>query len=693
MKFIFSISLLLTCAAFSLVNAQTSAPMSPSPMATAATIVPTLTGKIITPVPTTSVKAETTATLATLPEVEVYGQLASLSDKTLSDAELENVKNTADLSAALDHLSGLETQGEGFGKTWSALAIRGQSFRDTLVLVNGVRVPESFNLGDIPTDSIEKVEVLEGPQALVYGSDAIGGVVNIVTKTDEPMPTSLSTSQGDFNTYQFRASTGSFDVGSVHNVLSGSWYTTDGYLATATAADTSGTTVTLGFTDEVHWDINHTASWKIDGDQYSLSSGFFRHIGSAPDSDNVIAAGTDQYDLDGRQDAWGAQSVLNITHPLGSGWTLSPTLYGNYSSVIRSNPIGADPTSGVYYPYLNQYLNYGAQAYLSGDAGGLFKKVNIGIEARNESLWSGLYGDVSREVGSFLLDATLGLADNLRLDLANHVDYYTDFGWSDNPTGALVLDVDKDWQWHLSAGKGYKVPTFDELYLPYTDFADLPPDLLAQFQNSPFASTWNGVKGNPNLAPEDAINSELGTDIHLGDLLVQLNGFANYYNDLINPAVDPSDNFWTYVNIDHALFIGTENSLRLKLTDWLTPSTTVTWLSATDQNGNDIQGRLHFKWTLGAEIKPEKQWSLELTGRYVEQYPVIAQYLTDFQQTNGIPVSPGNYWDTSIDAKFTVSPHLKGFLSVENVLNQTMASLQGISLPGRYEEAGLQADF
>ncbi len=693
MKVIFSVALMLIGGIFSLVSAQT-----PTPVLTAPTIVPVPTTpsprpviQITAPKPTSTV--ETEASMATLPEVEVYGQLASLSDKTLSDAELENVKNTADLSAALDHLSGLETQGEGLGKTWSALAVRGQSFRDTLVLVNGVRVPESFNLGDIPTDSIEKVEVLEGPQALVYGSDAIGGVVNIVTKTDEPMPTSLSTSQGDFNTYQFRASTGTFDVGSVHNVLSGSWYTTDGYLATATTANTSGTTVTLGFTDEVHWDIDHTASWKMDGDQYSLSSGFFRHIGSAPDSDNVIAAGTDQYDLDGRQDAWGAQSVFNITHPLGSGWTLSPTLYGNYSNVIRSNPIGADPTSGVYYPYLNQYLNYGAQAYVSGNMEGFFKEVNIGVEARDESLWSGLYGDVSRKVGSFLADATLSLADNLRLDLANHVDYYTDFNWSDNPTGALVLDVDKDWQWHLSAGKGHKVPTFDELYLPNTNFANLPADLLAQFQNSPFASAWNGVKGNPNLVPEDAINSELGTDIHLGDLLIQLNGFANYYNNLINPQVDTSDNFWTYVNIDHALFIGTENSLRIKLTDWLTPNSTVTWLSATDQNGNDIQGRLHFKWTLGAEIKPEKQWSLELTGRYVERYPVTAQYLTDFKQTNGIAVPPGNYWDTSIDAKFMVSPHLKGFLSVENVLNQTMASLQGISLPGRYEEAGLQADF
>jgi len=102
---------------------------------------------------------------------------------------------------------------------------------------------------------------------------------------------------------------------------------------------------------------------------------------------------------------------------------------------------------------------------------------------------------------------------------------------------------------------------------------------------------------------------------------------------------------------------------------------------------------MHFKFAMGVEVKPEKQWSLDTNVRYVERYPVAAQYLTDFYQNNGIPVFPANYWDLSMEAKYTISDHLKGFLSVQNILNSPMASFQGINLPGRYFEGGLQAMF
>jgi outer membrane cobalamin receptor len=617
-------------------------------------------------------------------EIDVYGQRVGLSDKVLSAGDIQDVHNTGNLSAALDHESGLETQGEGMGKTWSTLAIRGQSFRETVVLVNGQRVPESFNLGTIPTENIERVEVIEGPQALAYGSDALGGVINIITRQAFDNPWNLQMSGGDFNTYQFQASTPSFKIGGLENTLSGTWFTTDGYLPVGV----SSTGVTYGFTDEAHWDISHVASWKMGDGDATLSSSFFRHTGSAPDADNVIAAGTDQYDLDGRQDAWGVQSVFNDSFSLGGDWKFTPALTGNYSSVIRENPIGADPTSGVYNPYLNQYLDCGAQAYFLGSAGGFLPKLSFGLEGADESLWSGLYGNYSRDRETLAAAGTFQFTDSLRLELTNRLDNYTFYGLNDSPTGTLFLDADKGWQIHLSAGKGYKIPTYDELYLPPTTFADLPPALLAQFSASPFAAAFAGDMGNPNLLPEQSIDTELGTDITWGPLLVQLAGFLNYYQNLINPYETPAT-YWTYENIDHALFAGTEDSLKYRFSDAFSYSVSGTWISATDENGNPIQGRMHFKFTTGLEVQPEKQWSLEVNARYVERYPVDTQYLTDL----GFPAPPVNYWDTSAEAKYRVSDHLKGFLSVENLLNTQMASFQGIPLPGRYFEGGLQALF
>jgi outer membrane cobalamin receptor len=628
----------------------------------------------------------------TLAEVEVYGQRIGIARKEISGDDIDNVHNTGDLSASLDGQSGLETQGEGMGKTWSTLAIRGQSFRETVILVNGQRMPESFNLGSIPTEDIERVEVLEGPQALAYGPDALGGVINIITKQPENNPFKLQASGGDFNSYLFQASLPSFNIGGIKNVLSGSWYTTDGYLAPVTLSNGA----IYGFTDELHWDISHAASWSMGEDKASLSSSFFRQIGSAPDADNIVAAGTDQYDLDGRQNAWGVQSSFKDTHPLGGNWQLVPSLFGNFSNVIRANPIGADPTSGVYNSYLNQYLDYGGQLYVSGPAGGLFPNLSFGLEARAEDMWSGLYGNPTRQVGSVVAQGTLKLADPLHLDLANHLDDYSDYGLTDSPTGTLVFDATKDWQLHLSVGQGNKVPTFDELYLPPTIWNgpgfNIPPNLLQQMQGSPFFSAFNGTMGNPNLVPEQSLDSELGTDITMGQCLVQLTGFLSYYQNLINPYLNPGL-IWTYENISHVVFAGTEDSVKYHLNDILFPFASATWISATDQNGNPIQGRMHFKLVMGVEVKPEKRWSLEAAARYVDRYPVAAQYLTDFYQNNGIPVFPADYWDLSMDFKYTISDHLKGFVSVQNLLNAPMATFQGINLPGRYFEGGLQATF
>ena len=636
----------------------------------------------VTPQPTTGESAA-----YTMEEVNVSTKRVGIGRKEISGDDAQDIRNNGDLSGVLDHESGLETQGEGLGKTWNTLAIRGQSFRETVILINGQRVPESFNLGTIPTENIEKVEVLEGPQALAYGSDALGGVINIVTRKAENNPWSLQMSGGDFNTYQFQGSTPSFNIGAIHNILSGSYFTTDGYSPLPPGVDANG--VTYLFTDEVHWDISHSANMKTDSGELALATSFFRHIGNSPDADNVIAAGTDQYDLDGRQDAWGLQSTFSLSQDMGGGWQLAPALFGNYSDVLRANPIGADPTSGVYGPYRNQYLNYGGQVYVTGKAAEGIPKVSLGLEARDEEMWSGLYENHSRQEGSFVAGATLRLSDSLRLDLSNRLDDFNDFGVWDSPSGTLVFDATKDLQFHLSGGKGEKVPTFDQLYLPLTDFAALPPDLAAQFAESPFGSVWPGDKGNPNLVPEQSLDGELGMDVTAGNFLIQLSGFANYYQNLINPAVDPADNFWTYFNIDHALFVGTEDSVKYHLNDVLAPYVSATYVNATDDGGNPIQGRLRFKFASGLDLRPEKQWSLDVNARFVDRNPVAAQYLTDL----GFPAPPSAYWSLGAEVKYTVSEHMKGFITVQNILNESIASFQGLPYPGRTFQGGVQTTF
>ena len=103
------------------------------------------------------------------------------------------------------------TQQGSYGKV-STLSIRGANANQVLILVDGVRVSSptlgQTDLSDISPEQIERIEVIRGPQSTLYGADAIGGVVNIITRkgTGRPFTGSVETSAGNYDTLQNRIS-------------------------------------------------------------------------------------------------------------------------------------------------------------------------------------------------------------------------------------------------------------------------------------------------------------------------------------------------------------------------------------------------------------------------------------------------------------------------------------------------------
>jgi outer membrane receptor protein involved in Fe transport len=271
----------------------------------------------------------------------------------------------------------------------------------------------------------------------------------------------------------------------------------------------------------------------------------------------------------------------------------------------------------------------------------------------------------------------------------------------DIPSGTLVCKAAPGWQVHLGGGMGYKQPDYDQLYRPYTDFANLPAYFQNQYHRFPGSSSGPGYAlgafgygetGNPGLRPERNMSAEIGTEITVGILEAGFSGFANYYNDLISAVPVYTGGvtwIWTYANLDHALFAGTEDSLRVRLADWLSPYATFTFVSAKDGNGNDIPGRLRLKFGFGVEIKPEKQWSLDLDGRYVDRYPLPPAELNDF----GMPPTAVPYWNLDIKAKYAISDHLSGFATVGNLFNEQIATYQAIPQMRRNFGGGLEAEL
>src|SRR4029077_5312495 len=117
---------------------------------------------------------------------------------------------------ALRNVPGVEIRRSGsYGKT-SSITIRGANPNQVQVLVDGVRVKSptlgQVDLADIAPESIERIEIIRGPQSTIYGADAIGGVVQIITKRGSGPPTAYASQEvGNYDTY--RAKTG----------ISGAW--------------------------------------------------------------------------------------------------------------------------------------------------------------------------------------------------------------------------------------------------------------------------------------------------------------------------------------------------------------------------------------------------------------------------------------------------------------------------------------
>jgi vitamin B12 transporter len=148
---------------------------------------------------------------------------------TEDELKLYNYETVGD---ALRQVPGLEIQRSGSLGKLTNMRIRGTSTAQVQVLIDGMRVKSptlgSFDFSDLAIDQIERIEIVRGPQSTLHGADAIGGVVNIITKRGKgPFSAFASTEAGNYDTLRERAGfSGSYKL--LDYALSGSWFESNG---------------------------------------------------------------------------------------------------------------------------------------------------------------------------------------------------------------------------------------------------------------------------------------------------------------------------------------------------------------------------------------------------------------------------------------------------------------------------------
>ena len=403
-----------------------------------------------------------------------------LADVTVIGADEIQRSGVQSLADLLQRQPGVEiVQNGGPGSVAGAL-LRGANRGQTLVLIDGLRAGSSSagstTLEAIPLDQIDRIEILRGPASSLYGADAIGGVVQVFTKSGQ------GSDQRAVFTPNFSAGYGAYNTGAVSAGFSGAkgslryslqagGRTSDGFNAIANPENYSYNPDRDGFSTK---NLSANANWTWDAGQELALQYFGNRLdtqfdGGAPWFDDRTITTVQTWSATSRNkvnDVW--TSV--VTAGQGSDDSLSQTSYGNSS-------------------FKTTQRQYFWQNDLTAPLGVL----GVILERREEHLatdaeFETTQRDTNSATGVYQLryDA-LALQANLRRDDSNQ--------YGGQTTGGIALGYRFSPAWRVTAGAstGFKAPSFNDLYYPGYSNPDLVPETS---RNVEVGAYWNASQGD-----------------------------------------------------------------------------------------------------------------------------------------------------------------------------------------------------
>jgi len=405
-----------------------------------------------------------------------------LADVTVIGAD-EIARSGADsLAELLQRQPGIEiTQNGGRGGT-SGIFVRGSNTNQTVVLVDGIRVSSSSSgttaLEALPLGQIDHIEILRGPASSLYGSDAIGGVVQIFTRRGEDgVHANANAGFGRYNTWEGGAGV-SGGSGPWHGALQLSDARSDGFNAIVNPANVSYDPDRDGYRNG---SVSANGSYDWAGGQ-KLTAQYFRsrldaqYDGGDAFDDRTITT-LESYGL-ASVNALAPWWTSRLTAGEGSDESVSKTGFGNFPFRTRQRQYAWQSEFDVA-SRLSQWNVTRALA-------------TLGVERREERITSDdAFAVTSRDTdaifGSWQMVAGAhALQANLRHDDSTQFD--------SRMTGAIAYGYRLSPAWRVSAsyGTAFKAPTFNDLYFPGFSNPDLVPERSKNIEGGVY---WNGTHG------------------------------------------------------------------------------------------------------------------------------------------------------------------------------------------------------
>nr|WP_086939293.1 TonB-dependent receptor [Thaumasiovibrio occultus] len=461
---------------------------------------------------------ETLVVTASRFEQPISTVLAPISVVDREEIELMQAKSLVDV---LKRLPGIEIGQNGGRGQLASIFLRGTESDHVLVLVDGVRVPRamlgSIDFNMLPVNTIERVELIRGSGATVYGSDAIGGVINIITTSDSDSGY-LSIGAGNREYQQLNAGVTSRINDAVLIQANAGYESTEGYNVKPSATnegdkhgfDGKNASIRLGFSPSAQWQGNLSGRWyqnEVGYDKWGTKAFLFVE-------NNSIGA-----DSTYKGDRTSVTLRLNLSQQENYDYAPGEVKSdANLTSDIRQLTGGF---SARYLASSNLTLTGGLDLRAEEYRAGSFIQSSIIEDNPRRNIAA--YGIGAWQVApSFLIEASLRRDENEQ------------FGGNTTGLVSAGWDFVSGYRVTASAGTAFKAPGFDTLY---------------------------GYGGNPDLKPEESKNFEIGFEGNTAGVHWTVSRYLNQIDNLITCAAAPTpSNPWNCnnENIEEASIDGVE---------------------------------------------------------------------------------------------------------------------------------------
>ena len=479
---------------------------------------------------------------ATRTPQKVDDSLAAITVITRSDIERQQANSVQELLTGLPGV-GITNNG-GAGKV-SSLFLRGTESDHVLVLIDGIKVGSATAgttaFQDIPVEQIERIEIVRGPRSSLYGSEAIGGVIQIFTrKGGGGVKPFFSIGAGSYNTYTAAAG--------VSGGGERSWYS-----LSASGIDTKGFNACDGTLSSGCYTI------EPDKDGYrnlsgSLRAGYQFDSGLMLDINALRTTGKSEFDGSYTNESETAQEVLGTTlhySPL-KPWQLS-------LAVGRSQDKSDSFKDGTFKSRFNTRRD--SVSWQNDISIAEHHLLSLGVDYLNDKIESSSAFSVTDRDNTGLFAQYQGTYSNYDVQLSVRQDDNQQFGKHSTGGAGLGYALSKKLRLTATYGTAYKAPSFNELYYP--------------------------GYSNANLRPEESRSFELGLSGHTDRLQWSLNAYETHIDNLI--GYDATT--FAPANINKSRIRGLEATLFTQLDNW-TVNTSLTLLDPRNLSTSAFVGEI-----------------------------------------------------------------------------------------------------